>query len=370
MKSILVIGARGMPNAVGGVEKHAERLFPRVAARGWDVTLIGLQPSTNLENYADVRLLSAPSVRLFGTDMLFYYVWAFITALKMRPDIVHLSGLGAAFLIWAYRLIGCKIVVRYGAADCLPPKWGALGRSAFHMAEYQLRWADRVIAVTPKLARRLEKSGISQNVHIVGNGLDSSSDHPPRSQPPVAKEYILFVGTVTRQMNLDSLISAFFLFNKSHPDVKLVIAGGWDSIAYRRKIEALAGDKITVVGSKPRIELADYFRNARLFINPSVHECDSNALLEAVGFNCPILLSDIPENRALRLNAKHLFDPHNVESIVRALNRGYANPDSFRVGKEQFPDWDEITDQTIQIYRSMFGDLSPTESKPCKPSRI
>ena len=37
---IVVTGTRGIPNIMGGVETHCEELFPRMARRGFDVTVI------------------------------------------------------------------------------------------------------------------------------------------------------------------------------------------------------------------------------------------------------------------------------------------------------------------------------------------
>ena len=37
---IVVIGTRGIPNIMGGVETHCEELFPRIAKRGFDITII------------------------------------------------------------------------------------------------------------------------------------------------------------------------------------------------------------------------------------------------------------------------------------------------------------------------------------------
>ena len=37
---IVVTGTRGIPNVMGGVETHCEELFPRIAAKGHDVTVI------------------------------------------------------------------------------------------------------------------------------------------------------------------------------------------------------------------------------------------------------------------------------------------------------------------------------------------
>ena len=37
---IVVVGTRGIPNIMGGVETHCEELYPRIAALGHDVTVI------------------------------------------------------------------------------------------------------------------------------------------------------------------------------------------------------------------------------------------------------------------------------------------------------------------------------------------
>ena len=37
---IVVTGTRGIPDIMGGVETHCEELFPRIAAKGYDVTVI------------------------------------------------------------------------------------------------------------------------------------------------------------------------------------------------------------------------------------------------------------------------------------------------------------------------------------------
>lgn len=37
---IVVTGTRGIPDVMGGVETHCEELFPRIAEKGFDVTVI------------------------------------------------------------------------------------------------------------------------------------------------------------------------------------------------------------------------------------------------------------------------------------------------------------------------------------------
>ena len=41
---ILVLGVRGIPNVQGGVETHAEQLYPRLSALGCDIEVIVRTP--------------------------------------------------------------------------------------------------------------------------------------------------------------------------------------------------------------------------------------------------------------------------------------------------------------------------------------
>lgn len=369
MKSILVVGARGIPDVEGGVEKNAESLFPLVAERGWKVCVAGWKPYIETSHYRGVSLWAAPTPGFGKIDELVSALFTWFKAVRMRPDIVHLAGLEPALLLWAYKLIGCKIVVRLGT-DCHQRPWSRAGKLLMRCAKYQLRWADSIIAVTPALAKKLRTSGIRQDIHVVGNALDRPESPPERVNTQISGDYILFVGQIPHQKNIHSLISAFRVFVKSHPKMQLVIVGQWDKCARRKQIEALGDDRIVMLGSLPRPSLAPLYRGARFFVNPSIREGHSNTLLEAISFGCPVLLSDLPENRDLRLNAKHYFSPDDMRSMVSALNRAHANPDVFRVNGNRFPQWEKVAEQTIHIYEKLFIDDAALPVSSAEPTRI
>tara|TARA_R110000824_G_scaffold4308_1_gene20667 strand:+ start:17658 stop:18833 length:1176 start_codon:yes stop_codon:yes gene_type:complete len=369
VKSILVVGARGIPDVEGGVEKNAERLFPLIASRGWKVCVAGMKPYLQTGQFRGVSLWRAPSLGVLKIDRLIYTFATLFKAVRMRPEIVHFTGLEPALLLWAYKLIGCKTIVRYGA-DCHARPWTGVRNWAIRCAHYQLRWADSIIAVTPALAKKLRASGIVHNVHAIGNALDRADDFPESTVSPVNGDYILFVGQISQKKNIHSLISAFRIFVKSHPEMQLVIVGEWDKNADRKQIEALGDDRIVMLGSLSRSRLAPLYRGARFFVNPSIREGHSNTLLEAISLGCPLLLSDLPENRDLRLNAKHYFSPGHIRSMVSALNRAHANPDVFRVKPDRFPQWEEIADRTICVYDKLFEEDPAQRATQAAPSRI
>ncbi len=354
MSKIFVVGARGIPDVEGGAEKNAERLFPLLVARGWDVTLAGLRQNIRGSAYRGVKLIGAPSSRILKTDKLLYYVSAVLMALRRRPDIVHMQGLGSAIMLWAYKLMGAHTVVRYGSADYLLPKWGRLGRWGFLAAEYQLRWADAVIAVTPALADRLKARGIAGNVHVIANATDAADAFEEAGIELPRQPYFLAVGRLTVQKNVHRLIEGFNLFAAQRPHVTLAIAGGVDDETYMAQVRPLLGPQVSLLGRLPRSGMGALYGNAHAYVNSSIHEGSSNAVLEAISWRAPVLLSAIPENRDFRLPDHHYFDPEDPTAIAAALARADADRQAFVADRAAFLTWDEVAEKTSAIYRT-FG---------------
>lgn len=347
---IFVVGARGVPDVEGGAEKNAEKLFPLIAASGYRVVLMGLADHIKSDEFRGVQLLKAPHFRVLKTDKLLYYVAAIFKAARLSPRIVHFQGLGSALFLWAYKLMGTKTVVRYGSADYLVAKWGLLGKLGFLLSEFQLRFADAVIAVTPALAQRLKRRGISRNVHVIANAVDVGC--APSEPAAASGDYILSVGRVTAQKNVANLIRGYETFARAVQGApRLVVAGGLDETAYVDSLRPLLTERVSLAGRIARSTMEPLYRGARLYINASVHEGSSNAVLEAISAGCPILLSDIPENRDFGLPDHCYFSPESPDSIAAALERALQNPEAYVVSPQQFLTWDTVAERTLHIYR-------------------
>jgi glycosyltransferase involved in cell wall biosynthesis len=295
------------------------------------------------------------------TDKLLYYVTAIFMAARRRPRIVHFQGLGSALFLWAYKLMGAKTVVRYGSADYLVGKWGALGKLGFLISEFQLRFADAVIAVTPALAQRLSRRGISRNVHVIANAADPLPPAPAEAGANMPSgNYILTVGRVTSQKNVANLVRGYEIFaQKTDSAPKLVVAGGLDEQDYVDELRPLLTERTLLAGRFARSAMAPLYRRCSLYVNASLHEGSSNAVLEAISAGCAILVSDIPENRDFGLPAHCYFDPHSPSAIAEALQRALADPKAFIADRRQFLTWDTVAERTLDIYRR----IAPARAK-------
>lgn len=361
---VLVVGARGIPGAEGGAEKNAEALFPRMAAAGYDVTLVGLSSHIHGDQYRGVKLRKAPSVRVVKTDKLAYYLYAVWIAFRTRPEVVHLQGLGSALFLVFYRMAGARTIVRYGSADYEVGKWGVIGRTGFRLAEYQLRFASAVVSVAPALSERLKRKRIGTPIFLIPNAVDDEVDVSASTTEaasldgldvPFGRPFLLAVCRVTAQKNLEAVIDAYRNFANSRPEYQLVIAGGLDELAYVDSLRSRAGPGVTFLGRVPRDAIPLLLKRCAIYVNLSHHEGSSNATLEAISQGCPIVLSDIAENRNMSLADHFYVDRSDVAAISERFEDAAREPERFVAPAEQFMTWEEVAGKTMAVYDFVLG---------------
>ncbi len=155
--------------------------------------------------------------------------------------------------------------------------------------------------------------------------------------------YILSVSVVAPHKNFEVLIKAFaFLKNNNLYNGKLIIIG--DTDCYREYYHSLLKlsedlgikDKITFLGKLPNEKVFLYYKNADLFIFPSLEETFGIPLIEALYCNSKVLCSDgslypelfIPFNEIGKELVTY-FDPYQesdlVNKIVDILNSNSVN---------------------------------------------
>jgi len=102
--------------------------------------------------------------------------------------------------------------------------------------------------------------------------------------------------------------------------------------------------------------LNQLYSHAGLFVLPSYHEGLPIALLEAMSYGLPVLVSDIAANKEVDLPAYRYFRcgdvDHLVEKIKELLKMGL--PDGERMEMltqiEENYNWDTIAGQTVRVY--------------------
>lgn len=132
---------------------------------------------------------------------------------------------------------------------------------------------------------------------------------------------LLYVGRLSKEKNLEALLSSFSILLMSHPNARLRIVGnGPDKEALIQRASALsAKTAIFFVGSKSPEDLAKEYLNASFLVLPSLSEPWGLVVNEALSYGCPVLVSDrcgcVPE--LVEPGGVGLtFDPHDIQDLT------------------------------------------------------
>jgi glycosyltransferase involved in cell wall biosynthesis len=357
---IAMIGSRGIGSNYGGIERVLDELCPRLADLGHQIDVFS-RPDVDFAGYPGVRAIATRSLKGKHFENLSRAVAALTRACGCY-DIVHFHAVGPGILSSLTRVLNQRSVVTVHALDHQRDKWGTVARLCLRAAERAITaHADRVTVVSAPLQRYLTER-YAFNAVAIPNGVPAKQKAPPGALLKVhglqPRKYLLFASRLTPEKGCHDLIAAFNAVTDAR-GFRLVIAGGTASPAYIASLQAQADPVRTCfVGHLAGTELAEIFSNAYAFVLPSYLEGMSMALLEALAYKLPVLVSDIPENRAVMADCGCYFSPRNVTDLQHALERMIGSPTYAveligRMANLPSTDWETIAYRYDNVYRSV-----------------
>ena len=131
---------------------------------------------------------------------------------------------------------------------------------------------------------------------------------------------MLAVGSQVPRKNLKRLLEAYCTMD--NPDFELYLAGGTHTIYANAELTPYKDrEGVHLLGYVRDDELAQLYRNATAFVNPSLYEGFGIPNVEAMQQKCPLLVSDIPAFHEVCGEAALYFDPKNITDIQAKLQQ-------------------------------------------------
>lgn len=363
---IVFVGQKGIPVKSGGVEKHVNDLAIKLAEKGHDVSLY-TRPSysdKNLKEYKGVKLISLPSIPTKHFDAISHTFLACLDIIFRRDfDVIHFHSIGPSSLIWLLRIFkpSTPIVSTFHSKCYYHKKWGVVARFCLKMGEkICCHFSDSVITVSKELNRYTkEKYGI--DAIYIPNGVNLMEKVEANSitkQWGLKKDsYIVSIGRLIQHKGIHYIIEAY---KQLKTEKKLVIVGdGFFTDKYVQELEEMArgNDNIIFTGAQSGVVLKELFSNASMFIQPSEAEGLSIALLEAMSYGTPVLVSDIEENREAVGDCGYFFKNKNIADLRFKIEEMLVKPDEVKAKAklarervDKMYSWDSIVDEVLEVY--------------------
>jgi len=368
---IAMVGSRGVPATFGGVEHHVEEIGARLVERGHDVTVycrMNYADATSRTDYRGMRLVHQRTIQAKHLEAIVHSGLATLSTMRGAFDVLHYHAIGPGAPSALPRYLSKMAVVQtIHGLDGERAKWGGAASTMLRGATWlSAKVPDATVVVSRTLKDHYERVYGRECVYIP-NGVSSKTIRP--ADVITAKyglssgEFLLFVGRLVPEKNVDLLIRAF----RDVPgERRLVIAGGSSyTDDYSEAIHALAAedDRVVMTGYVYGEELDELYSNAAVFILPSALEGLPLTLLEAIGSGLPVIASDLPVHIEVieqdRPGAR-LVAVDDTAASSAAIVAVLDNLDEERAGavmlKEraiQHYDWDRATDMLEGVYRDV-----------------
>lgn len=195
-----------------------------------------------------------------------------------------------------------------------------------------------------------------QQIRVIPYGL---SDFFLHQTPHYKKQnYIFYVGRLTSVKNIEGLIKAFeMLTSKLDFDIVLKLTGDESDLNF--SISDKVRNMIEFVGYPGDDNLAELYRNASLFILPSLYEGFGLPPLEAMACGCPVVVSNVASLPEVCGDAAQYVDPYNIESIAEGMHKVLTDDDLRQnliekgLARARLFSWEKSAREHIKIFEEV-----------------
>lgn len=305
IRSLAILGTRGIPARHGGFETFAERLALYLTQRGWHVSVYcqGDRELTSpqIDVWQGIQRITLPA-RRDGALGTIEFDWVSVRdVVKMRPGVALTLGYNTAiFCLWM-RMMGVKNVINMDGLEWRRDKWRRHERMWLWLNERIGCWTgNHLIADHPSIADHLATRVSSNKIETITYGADRLTEGHPESveefnvQPD---NYGIVIGRPEPENSILEIVKAF---SKRPRRARLLVLGKYepDTRPYHREVFESASDEVIFPGAIYETDTVRALRyHARFYVHGHTVGGTNPSLVEALGAGNAIIAHDNIFNR-------------------------------------------------------------------------
>jgi glycosyltransferase involved in cell wall biosynthesis len=363
---IAMIGLKALPPRYGGFETAADEIGRRLVELGHDVIVYNRSGLSTFRgnSYEGIRLINLPTIQ---TKNLSAIVHSFLSSLHVvfqKADVVHYFITGTTLFAPLPRLFGSKVVCSVDGTDWQRKKWGRMARVYLRLSERLATWFCHSLISDSREVQLYYRDRYRTPSSLIPYGIRETAENRTdwlerfNLKP---REYVLFVGRLVPENNVDVLIRAF---ESATTDKQLVIVGDdpWGH-AYVRSLKSTRDPRIMFVGGVYGRGYEQLQQNAHLFVLPDEVGGTHPSLVEAMGFGNCVLVNDTPSNLEVIGDAGFSYSGRDgSHALQERLQFLLDNPEIVREYRAKAAEraqvcyrWEDVVRLHLALYEQLVG---------------
>jgi len=330
VKTLRILGIRGVPATHGGFETFAEHLSKYLVARGWRV-VVYCQKEGEGEIYGGewegVELVNIP---VSGDGALATVKFDFASTLhasKFKDDLCLILGYNTASFAAILRARGVKTIMNMDGIEWSRAKWGIVAKTWLWLNERAgCLICDALVADHPEIAKHLVTRAPARKITTIAYGGNDVEQADSALLEPFGVSAGKFATVIARPEPENSLLEIVEAYSRVNRGMPLIVLGKYDQkSSYHQSVINAASSEVQFVGA---VYDQDVVRALRYFSSFYVHGHQvggtNPSLVEAMGAGNAIIAHDNRFNRWVAGDGALYFG--SVEELSGRMSQVIESP--------------------------------------------
>lgn len=368
MKSIAIIGIRGIPVVYSGFETFAEELSVRLVKRRYKVRVYCRKHIADgkRDSYKGVELVYLPSIMTKSLDTISHSIVATIHAclLTPKPQVIYYLGVGSSICSFVPRMFGIKTVVNVDGLDWKRGKWGKLAQLFLLLSERIAIFFANVTITDSLFIQKYYREKYRKNIPMIPYGYSKTAGSLKFLKKYNLEEsrYLVWSGRLVPDNHLDELIKAYLKVKISLPLIILGDSPNEDKYKQRLRNLAKGSQKIRFLGFVDRATYASIIANSWAYVETKRSGGTHPSLVESMGHGCLIIANDHESHQEVLGETAVYYPGGKAEGLSKVLNKiikrdfeskRQAYRDATRQRAQKLYSWKSV----VNSYEKLFGQM-------------
>ena len=329
MRTLRILGTRGVPAAHGGFETFAEYLALHLVVKGWRVVVYCQDDGTGpvfTDTWRGVERVHIP-VAQEGPVGTIVFDWHATAHAARYNDLCLTLGYNTAVFCALLRLKGIPNLINMDGIEWSRAKWGPLAKTWFWLNDWAgCRLGNHLIADHPHIKAHLQSRVRGSKITMIPYGADAITSAP--LQPLQALRLLpgQFLTVIARAEPDNSLLEIVQGFSFKPRGLQLLVLGNYEAgNAYHRAVKAAASSEVVFAGAVYDKTIVQALRfHSTAYVHGHRVGGTNPSLVEALGAGNAVIAHDNRFTRWVAGNGALYFT--DADSFSKRLDELLANP--------------------------------------------